>query len=204
MQDFAYSLDMNRMKNLLKLSLFTNLIYQLNAFTLVKQYSCCNLRPAANILRGVNVKDPVAEEYCGDWNDIKYGYFMENFWQRRPLLIRKAIDVEKELKISYQDLYHLSTHDDVESRSITRRNLSWRKEYGPFNQNYFSSMGSGNWTLLVQEVDRHIPYVADIWDKHFNFIPTWRRDDIMMSYATPGGGIGAHVDSYDVFLLQAR
>ena len=61
-----------------------------------------------------------------------------------------------------------------------------------------------DWTILVQEVDRHIPRMADIWQKYFDFIPSWRRDDIMVSYAASGGGIGAHVDSYDVFLIQGR
>ena len=64
--------------------------------------------------------------------------------------------------------------------------------------------GDEGWTILVQEVDRHIPRMADIWQKYFDFIPSWRRDDIMVSYAAPGGGIGAHVDSYDVFLVQGR
>jgi len=185
-----------------RILLFHFFINQVNAY-LVKNLFTSSYKSFTTKVSN-DIKDPVAEEYCDDWNKIKYDHFMEKFWQKKPLLIRNAINVEKDLKIDFKDLYHLSTHDDVESRMISKKNLSWRKEYGPFNENYLSTMGPGNWTLLVQEVDRHIPTVADIWDTHFSFIPTWRRDDIMMSYATPGGGIGAHVDSYDVFLLQAR
>ena len=88
---------------------------------------------------------------------------------------------------------------------IIQKRGKWVKEYGPFDREYLDSfLNKGNWTILVQEVDRHIPRIADIWHKFFNVIPIWRRDDIMISYASPGGGIGAHVDNYDVFLIQGK
>jgi ribosomal protein L16 Arg81 hydroxylase len=113
------------------------------------------------------------------------------------------------------ELLTLSMDDDVESRILESDggSKSWSKEYGPFEKKYlrkffnWSEGGEkgegGAWTVLVQEVDRHIPTVADMWNA-FDFIPSWRRDDIMISFATPGGGIGAHVDNYDVFLVQGR
>jgi ribosomal protein L16 Arg81 hydroxylase len=94
--------------------------------------------------------------------------------------------------------------EDVESRIIVKMNNKWKKKAGPFRDVDLSNLQAKNWTLLVQEVDRHVPHIADLWAKHFNFIPTWRRDDVMVSYAREGGGIGAHVDNYDVFLVQGR
>jgi len=115
------------------------------------------------------------------------------------------------------ELLELALDDDVESRILQKRGESkWSKEYGPFDRkslrNYFlyddddvkaQSKQPTSWTLLVQEVDRHVPAVADIWEA-FDFVPSWRRDDVMISYASRGGGIGAHVDNYDVFLFQGR
>ena len=108
--------------------------------------------------------------------------------------------------ITPRDLKQLSYDDDVESRTVSNINGNWIKEYGAFPEGHFDTLNASEvpWTVLVQEVDRHIPRVADLWQKYFSFVPTWRRDDIMISYAPSNGGIGAHVDAYDVFLIQGR
>lgn len=149
---------------------------------------------------------PIADEIIG-WSTDIGGEFLEKYWQKKPVLIRNAFphishDVEF---LTKADMFSLSYDEDVESRILVKdEDGEWNKEYGPFESKYTRKLPTKNWTILVQEVDRHIPRMADIWGKYFDFIPSWRRDDIMVSYAAPGGGIGAHVDSYDVFLVQGR
>lgn len=141
------------------------------------------------------------------WQPAAYDSFLSNYWQKRPLLVRNACpNVTNLFGLDRQDYFALAQDDDVDSRVIQRsckgRKVKWNKTYGPFEQNYLESLPSANWTLLVQEVDRHIPRVAALWDRLLPFVPTWRRDDIMISYSPVGGSIGPHVDNYDVFLLQ--
>lgn len=149
---------------------------------------------------------PIADEIDG-WSTTANSEFLEKYWQKKPCLIRNAFpqisyDVEF---LTKNDMLRLSYEEDVESRILVRdADGAWNKEYGPFEQKFTRKLPPTGWTILVQEVDRHIPRMADIWQKYFDFIPSWRRDDIMVSYAAPGGGIGAHVDSYDVFLVQGR
>jgi len=152
------------------------------------------------------ITSSVADELHG-WDDSNHRIFLDRYWQKRPVIIRNALsDIETLLKFQFPiDLFDLACDDDVESRMIVQRRGKWVKEYGPFDREYLDSfLQKGNWTILVQEVDRHIPRIADIWHKYFSLIPLWRRDDIMISYASPGGGIGAHVDNYDVFLIQGK
>ena len=155
------------------------------------------------------------------WNSETRSTFVEKYWQKRPCLIRGMFFGEACVhpKIPTKDeLLQLSMDDDVESRILVRAGgTKWIKEYGPFDKKYLrkylrynetdeidaKGLPSQAWTVLVQEVDRHVPAMADLWAP-FDFIPAWRRDDVMISYASPGGGIGAHVDNYDVFLLQGR
>jgi 50S ribosomal protein L16 3-hydroxylase len=153
-----------------------------------------------------NICSPVADELNG-WNTDNNSEFLEKYWQKKPVLIRNAFpDIKYDVEfLTEADMFNLSYDEDVESRTLIKdKDGSWNKEYGPFDSRYTKKLPANDWTILVQEVDRHIPRVADIWQKYFNFIPSWRRDDIMVSYAAPGGGIGAHVDSYDVFLIQGR
>ena len=121
------------------------------------------------------------------------------------MVIRKAFDTDIYVP-SRMELLDLSVDDDVESRVLQfdENTEKWSKTIGPFERSFLSSLHKDKiWTILIQEVDRHVPAVADIWE-HFGFIPGWRRDDIMISYATQGGGIGGHVDNYDVFLIQGK
>lgn len=151
-------------------------------------------------------RSPIADEIDG-WDANFYPTFLSKYWQKKPLFIRNAIPaVNNKLGINRDLIFQLSRFDDVETRLITKNNGKWTKSYGPFTEKKLSelTMSKDSWTILVQEIDRHLPVVADLWDKYFNFIPSWRRDDVMVSYSIPGGGIGAHVDNYDVFLVQGK
>src|SRR5574341_739841 len=123
--------------------------------------------------------------------------FLRRYWQKRPLLVRGAIPDFAEV-VAKRDLFKLAARDDVESRIVERRGARWHTMHGPFRH---PTPKRSDWTLLVNGVNLHIPR-ADALLQRFNFVPQARLDDVMVSYATPGGGVGPHVDSYDVFLLQ--
>jgi 50S ribosomal protein L16 3-hydroxylase len=105
--------------------------------------------------------------------------------------------------VSRAGLFRLACRDDVESRLVLREGGRWSLAHGPFRASYFTSLPSRRWTLLVQGVNLHLP-AGDALLRRFAFIPYARLDDLMISYAAPGGGVGAHADSYDVFLLQGE
>jgi len=128
--------------------------------------------------------------------------FLTEFWQKKPLVIRNALD-PKELSFSPEELAGMACDDDVESRLITQtKDFFWTIQHGPFDIETFNHLPKDKWTLLVQDVDKYISDVSSIRDA-FNFIPNWRIDDVMISYATKGGSVGPHLDQYDVFLIQA-
>jgi 50S ribosomal protein L16 3-hydroxylase len=127
-------------------------------------------------------------------------YFLEHYWQKKPLLIRNAIP-DFAPPVDGDDLSGLSLEYDVESRLIIGDD--YQLEHGPFDEARFKTLPETNWTLLVQAVDLWIPEVAKL-KKYFNFLPAWRIDDIMVSYAEDGGNVGPHKDNYDVFLLQGN
>ena len=128
--------------------------------------------------------------------------FLRDYWQKRPLLIRNAFPAFQ-LPIEPEDLAGLACEEGALSRLIQHDEgrERWRVKTGPLSESDFAKTGNANWTLLVQDVDKWDMDVAALLD-HFSFLPTWRVDDVMISYAEPGGGVGAHVDQYDVFLLQ--
>ena len=130
--------------------------------------------------------------------------FMRDYWQKKPLLIRQAIPGMQAL-LSRKDLFALASNADVESRLVSGDGESqpWQMRRGPFKPRGLPPMNRPNWTLLVQGVDLHVEAFADLRDR-FRFIPDARLDDVMVSYASDGGGVGPHFDSYDVFLLQAH
>jgi len=125
--------------------------------------------------------------------------FMRRYWQRKPLLIRQAIPGFKP-PLNIAALKKLARRDDVESRLIWREDGAWQMEQGPFAR--LPKAGEPDWTLLVQSVDLHSDAASALLQQ-FRFIPDARLDDIMISVASDGGGVGPHFDSYDVFLLQA-
>jgi 50S ribosomal protein L16 3-hydroxylase len=128
--------------------------------------------------------------------------FLRDYWQKRPLLIRNAFP-DFVLPIEPEDLAGLACEEGALSRLIQHdeNRDRWRVKTGPLSESDFAKTGNANWTLLVQDVDKWDMDVAALLD-HFSFLPSWRVDDVMISYAEPGGGVGAHVDQYDVFLLQ--
>ena len=129
--------------------------------------------------------------------------FLRDYWQKKPLLIRQAIP-DFESPISPDELAGLALEEEVESRLIIEQGeRPWELRRGPFAEDAFSQLPERDWTLLVQAVDQFVPDVAELL-KQFNFLPSWRIDDVMISFAAPGGGVGPHYDNYDVFLLQAH
>lgn len=127
--------------------------------------------------------------------------FLRDYWQRKPLLIRQAIP-DFETPLSPDELAGLALEEEVESRIIAPGEQGpWQLRQGPFKEEDFSTLPEREWTLLVQAVDQFVPEVAELVEP-FKFLPSWRIDDVMISYAAPGGGVGPHYDNYDVFLLQ--
>ncbi len=126
--------------------------------------------------------------------------FLCDHWQKSPCVIRGS-GAEWANPLSPDELAGLACEDDVESRLVTRTKTSWKVEHGPFLPSRFAKATTKPWTLLVQSVDHAIPAVAALIEP-FRFVPNWRVDDVMVSYATDGGGVGPHFDQYDVFLVQ--
>jgi 50S ribosomal protein L16 3-hydroxylase len=128
--------------------------------------------------------------------------FLVRYWQKRPLLVRGAWPQFEE-PASAANLFRLATRDDCESRVVRRSGRRWRLDHGPFTRTTLRRMPARDWTLLLQGLNHRVP-AADRMLRAFSFIPYARLDDVMASYAAPGGGVGPHVDSYDVFLIQGR
>ena len=126
--------------------------------------------------------------------------FLRNDWQKRPLLIRGAWDHWAN-PLTPDELAGLACEDGVESRLVERADDSWSIEHGSFPETRFGKLREGSWTLLVQAVDQFVPAVAALIEP-FRFVPDWRIDDVMVSTAARGGGVGPHFDQYDVFLVQ--
>lgn len=127
--------------------------------------------------------------------------FMRRHWQKKPLLVRQAIAGYQPF-LSRAALARLASREDVESRLIVQKYQSWTLKKGPFPARSLPPLNQEGWTLLVQGVDLHEP-AGHALLQQFRFVPDARMDDLMISFATPGGGVGPHFDSYDVFLFQA-
>ena len=128
--------------------------------------------------------------------------FLSEYWQRQPLLVRNALP-DYRSPVSADELAGLALDADVESRLVLERGDTgpWELRHGPFQDSDFLALPERDWTLLVQAVDLWVPKVKELLQR-FNFLPPWRFDDVMVSYAVPGGSVGPHFDHYDVFLLQ--
>ncbi|MBT2132765.1 cupin domain-containing protein [Croceibacterium sp. LX-88] len=126
--------------------------------------------------------------------------FLREFWQKKPLLIRNPWKSWSN-PLEPDELAGLACESEVESRLVTLAADNWELKHGPLAESQFGRLGRAPWTLLVQAVDHHVPSVAALLEP-FRFIPNWRVDDVMVSYATDGGGVGPHFDQYDVFLVQ--
>ncbi|HSC94499.1 MAG TPA: cupin domain-containing protein [Burkholderiales bacterium] len=128
--------------------------------------------------------------------------FLRRHWQKKPLLARGALP-ECAGIVDRATLSALAGRDDLESRLVQRMGRRWTVRYGPFKPRELGRLPRAGWTLLVQGVDHALPAAQKLLER-FAFIPYARLDDLMVSYAPPGGGVGPHFDSYDVFLLQGE
>lgn len=135
--------------------------------------------------------------------NISAEQFLREYWQKKPLLIRQAIPGFVS-PIDGNELAGLSLESEVESRIVLEHgNEPWELRHGPFTEQSFAELPDSHWTLLVQATDQFVPEVEQFL-REFDFLPRWRFDDVMISYAAANGGVGPHYDNYDVFLLQAE
>src|SRR5690606_35155678 len=154
-------------------------------------FPCCNPRPPMSLSVTTLPGGMSAEE------------FLRDYWQKKPLLIRQAFP-DFESPLSADELAGLSLEEEVESRIVLELGATpWELRHGPFTEDDYRTLPERDWTLLVQAVDQFVPEVAELLQA-FRFLPSWRLDDVMISYAAPGGSVGPHFDSYDVFLLQTQ
>ncbi len=126
--------------------------------------------------------------------------FLRDCWQKKPLVLR-GIAPGLATALGRDDLIDLACRDDAESRLVIGSGRRWQVRHGPFRRHDFAQLPPTQWTLLVNGVDTLVPAARQL-QNDFGFIPYARQDDVMVSYAAPGGGVGPHFDSYDVFLLQ--
>jgi len=134
--------------------------------------------------------------------DISPENFLTEYWQKKPLVIKNALPNFQD-PISPEELAGLACEEEVESRLVFNENKTWRLQNGPFTEQDFTSLPNKNWSLLIQAVDQWLPQVKKLLTK-VNFIPDWRLDDVMVSYATENSGIGPHFDYYDVIIIQGQ
>ncbi|MCL1126791.1 cupin domain-containing protein [Shewanella surugensis] len=132
--------------------------------------------------------------------DLNTRDFLQNYWQKKPLLIKKAFPNFEDI-ITSDELAGLACEEEVSSRVVVTTENDCNIHQGPFED--YAQFGERNWQLLVQALNHWYPETND-FIQAFRFIPDWRFDDLMVSFATPGGGVGAHIDNYDVFIIQGE
>ncbi|MCU7811350.1 MAG: cupin domain-containing protein, partial [Candidatus Thiodiazotropha sp. (ex Notomyrtea botanica)] len=130
--------------------------------------------------------------------------FLSRYWQHKPLLFKQAL-ADFHCGLQPDELAGMACEAGIESRMVLEKHgaTPWEAHFGPFDDETFSRLPESHWTLLVQDVDKHLPEVAGLLE-YFRFIPDWRLDDVMVSYAADQGSVGPHIDDYDVFLYQAK
>ncbi len=130
--------------------------------------------------------------------------FLRQHWQKEPLLVRRAIP-GLQSPVTPEELMELACDEQVESRLVLEKDGArpWELRHGPFTAKDFAGLPETHWTLLLQEMNKHLAEAAELVTR-FEFIPSWRIDDVMISLSPPQGSVGPHVDTYDVFLLQAE
>ena len=124
--------------------------------------------------------------------------FLKEYWQKKPLIIRQGFKNFQDF-LTAEELAGLAMEDEVESRIIYKKNGKWEADFGPFES--YDQHGKSDWSLVIQALNHWVPDVSDLI-KVFDFIPRWRFDDVMTSFATPGGSVGPHIDTYDTFICQ--
>lgn len=138
------------------------------------------------------------------FNKLSSSEFFRSYWQKKPLLLRGAVP-GIESRLDADELAGLACEPEIESRLIleTGGRKPWEVQSGPFSTETLTSLPQSNWSLSVQGVDRLIPEVSQLLSM-FRFLPNWLLDDILVSYAPDQGSVGAHIDNYDVFIIQAQ
>lgn len=149
----------------------------------------------AVIIRRMNKPSPLL-------GGLSINQFLRDYWQKKPLLIRQAMPGFNGL-LDPKQLLQLACDPDAQARAVVQRRGKWELYHAPFEPEDFEGMEKMKWTVLVQGVNHYLPQAADLL-KQFSFVPHARLDDLMVSYAPKGGGVGPHFDSYDVFLLQGH
>ena len=136
--------------------------------------------------------------------DITVEDFLRDYWQKKPLLVRQAFPGISS-PLSAEELAGLACEDNVNARLVLEHHVDgpWFVQHGPFDDDDFAALPESHWTLLVTDIEKHLPAASTLIEP-FRFIPDWRIDDLMISYATDGGSVGPHTDAYDVFLIQAE
>jgi len=128
--------------------------------------------------------------------------FLKDYWQQKPILIRQAIP-GFDTPVTPNELAGMSLEEGTTPRLITQnKSGQYQLEHGPFAEDRYDSIGNKDWSLLITDCEKHWPELAE-WIEPFRFLPRWRMDDLMISFAPDGASVGAHIDEYDVFLLQA-
>ena len=133
-----------------------------------------------------------------DLNQMTEQEFLDNYWQKKPVVIRQGFKNFQD-PISADEVAGLAMEQQVESRLVHKEGDQWQAAFGPFES--YEHLGNEGWSLVVQALDNFSEEAAEIIEP-FRFIPHWRLDDLMVSFATPGGGVGPHIDLYDVFICQ--
>jgi 50S ribosomal protein L16 3-hydroxylase len=128
--------------------------------------------------------------------------FMRRYWQKKPLLVRQALPGVVP-PVTRAEMFALAQQEDVESRLIVAKGDAWKLRHGPLARQALPPVKQPRWTLLVQGLDLHVGAAHEMLSR-FRFVPQARLDDLMISWASEGGGVGAHMDNYDVFLIQVH
>lgn len=129
--------------------------------------------------------------------------FLKHYWQKKPLLIRNAFP-GIESPMTAEELAGLACEENINARLVLEKDgdYPWQAEYGPFDESRFGELPETHWSLLISDMEKTLPEETRFLVKPFRFLPDWRFDDLMISYAPTGGSVGPHVDDYDVFLIQ--
>ena len=135
-----------------------------------------------------------------NWQDLTPETFLKQYWQKKPLIIKGAFENFVD-PIDANELAGLAMEEFIESRIVSQKDSNWLVKHGPFED--YSEFGDDKWTLLVQATNHWFDGVDQLTEP-FSFLPNWRIDDVMVSFSTPGGGVGPHLDQYDVFIIQGE
>ena len=140
--------------------------------------------------------------YPSPFGELSVTAFLRDYWQQQPLLVRQAFP-GFQTPVSPEELAGLACEEEVESRLVLETGglAPWELRHGPFVEEDFTTLPDSHWTLLVQDMEKHLPQLRELFQP-FRFLPHGRVDDLMISYAAPGGSVGPHTDQYDVFLIQ--